>query len=328
MDVEKQANGESFAADYFIHKDDATYGPETEANLRLLHAQGWLLPNDLIWREGEPEWRAVAVAFALPFAMPVVSAPEDLEEENDFQLSAVQLGDDPPWLWGPIGIAVVIHVLLFVAILGWLRIYPVNFEPYTVPASTEPPLEVAMVTEPVSQPPPPDPPPDPPDSAPSPPPPPMPLPDLPPPPPAPAEMPIPSVPPPPLPSEPVELPHIATETPPMPIHHKAPKAVVRAAPVPQPPEDVPAPADSNHPEYLSDPRPEYPIAARQRHQQGTVVLLVTMDEAGNPTSVSVEQSSGFSVLDHAALRQVASLWKFKPGQGLTVHVPVEFHLDN
>jgi TonB family protein len=55
---------------------------------------------------------------------------------------------------------------------------------------------------------------------------------------------------------------------------------------------------------------------------------VTMDEAGNPTSVSVEQSSGFSVLDHAALRQVASLWKFKPGQGLTVHVPVEFHLDN
>jgi protein TonB len=71
----------------------------------------------------------------------------------------------------------------------------------------------------------------------------------------------------------------------------------------------------------------YPFVARQRRQEGTVLLLVTLDEAGNPSSVTVEQSSGYSILDKAAQKQVAAAWRFKPGQGSKVLVPVEFHLD-
>ncbi len=51
-----------------------------------------------------------------------------------------------------------------------------------------------------------------------------------------------------------------------------------------------------------------------------------MDGAGNPVSVSVEASSGYSILDQAALKKVATAWRFKPGTNSTVRVPVEFRL--
>ena len=145
----------------------------------------------------------------------------------------------------------------------------------------------------------------------------------------PAEMPVPSPPPPPIPNESVIPPDTATTpTPPKPTpqHHKIVKAVI-PPPVPVVPQEPP-PSENSEPEYLSNPRPIYPFAARQRHLQGTVLLLVTLDEAGNPTSVSVEQSSGYKILDQAAQKKVAADWRFKPGQSSTVHVPVEFHLED
>jgi protein TonB len=329
----------SDAPDFYVHKDGVNYGPETATNLRSLCAEGWLQAGDLVWREGLPEWRAADVVFASSFPA-VISPPEAAsfeparEDDPFFAASAVHLPHEMSWPWGSFGLAVVGHALLLFLAVEWLQFHPIKFSSDVAPVTPEPPLEVTMVPEaPPAPPPPPNPtPPDP-----TPPPvvtaptlPPLPMPDLTPPPPAPAEMPIPSLPP--MPTAPPVVDNIpATPTPtpvPHPVHHKT---IPHPAPVATspPPEEAPPPAaeQTGDPQYLFNPRPEYPILARQRHQEGTVLLRVTLDGAGNPTSVEVEQSSGFGVLDQAARKKVAAQWKFKPGPGSTVHVPVEFHLD-
>ncbi len=128
-----------------------------------------------------------------------------------------------------------------------------------------------------------------------------------------------------MPVEPV-MPQQVAATPAPPVQHKIAKPVVRERP-PVPPQEAPPPSDAWQPEYLVNPRPDYPTSAKLMHISGTVLLLVTMDEAGHPLSVSVERSSGSGILDQAARKQVASRWRFKPGQASTVHVPVEFHLE-
>ena len=324
------------AASFYIHKDEVTYGPESQSNLRLLCEAGWLQPADLVWEEGAPEWMTAGVIFA-PFfrvANSLREGPATVDSPPDgddfFQPAAVRFSEKNSWPWGSLGIAIVAHVALLLLVVAMFQLFPFKFNPYASPPESQPPpLEVAMVTEPEPAPPPPPTPPDPtpppPDLPPPPPIPAMAMPDLPPPPPAPVEMPLPSVSSPQLPAESM-LPQEAAAPP---VVHKTPPhphQVVKAVVVPAPQQMAPS-EDAGAPEYLADPRPAYPFVARQRRQQGTVLLLVTLDDAGNPTSVSVEQSSGYSVLDKAAQKQVAAAWRFKPGQGSTVHVPVEFHLD-
>ena len=53
--------------------------------------------------------------------------------------------------------------------------------------------------------------------------------------------------------------------------------------------------------------------AKQLGQQGTVVLLLTADEAGVLTAVEVKESSGSSILDHAAADFVRRHWTVSPG---------------
>ena len=331
---------DSDAAVFYIHKDEITYGPETAANLRLLCEGGWLQADDLIWQDGAPEWLTARTVFSSFFAAANRSKGSGLTnsqrawEDDFFSASAVCPSAEKSWPWGSLAIAIAAHAVLLLLAVELFQLFPIKFLPYAaVTASQEPPLEVAMVTEPEPAPPPPRVPPDP---APPPPvlPPPVPVmapppPDLPPPPPAPVEMPLPTLTPPPLPDAP-PIPQDATPTPtvsaPAPPPRKLAKATARPA-APIAPQETSPPADAGPPEYLADPRPIYPFTARQRRQEGTVLLLVTLDAAGNPTSVSVEQSSGYSVLDKAAQKQVAEAWRFKPGQGSTVHVPVEFHLD-
>jgi len=50
------------------------------------------------------------------------------------------------------------------------------------------------------------------------------------------------------------------------------------------------------------PEPSYPPIALQTGEQGTVVLLLTGDDAGNVVSVDVKKSSGFPVLQPLAQR--------------------------
>jgi len=62
------------------------------------------------------------------------------------------------------------------------------------------------------------------------------------------------------------------------------------------------------------PAPTYPRAAIQRRFAGTVLLRIHVDATGHPIEVSIEQSSGFRILDEAALKQVQARWLFVPAQ--------------
>ena len=67
-------------------------------------------------------------------------------------------------------------------------------------------------------------------------------------------------------------------------------------------------------QYLSNPKPAYPREALRDGLQGTVMLRVVVDEAGNPIEVSIATSSGHRVLDRAAREQVLRKWKFVPAR--------------
>lgn len=85
-------------------------------------------------------------------------------------------------------------------------------------------------------------------------------------------------------------------------------------------------------DYLNNPRPPYPAAARRLRMQGTVILRVTVSYAGLPTDVRIVQSSGASILDQAALDVVRG-WTFVPARqgeekiNAAVDVPIRFALN-
>lgn len=60
-------------------------------------------------------------------------------------------------------------------------------------------------------------------------------------------------------------------------------------------------------------QPEYPISAKRLKQQGTVVMLLTVDLDGRVTDAKVETSSGFDVLDDAAVKEALRSWRYVPG---------------
>ena len=78
------------------------------------------------------------------------------------------------------------------------------------------------------------------------------------------------------------------------------------------------------------PPPFFPPAAKAAHQQGRVLLDVDVDAAGNVTGATIRTSSGFPLLDEAAMQDVRA-WKFEPARNNEVAVPsrtqeqVEFH---
>jgi TonB family protein len=53
--------------------------------------------------------------------------------------------------------------------------------------------------------------------------------------------------------------------------------------------------------------------ALQLGQQGSVVLLMTVDAAGVVSSVEVKQTSGSSILDHYSVDFVKRHWTVEPG---------------
>jgi len=89
---------------------------------------------------------------------------------------------------------------------------------------------------------------------------------------------------------------------------------------------------------ITDPRfrqtpnpPVYPSRARQLGQQGEALIRARVDLAGNPAEVILWRSSGFALLDRAALAAVRQ-WQFEParrdGQPIAawVEVPIRFSL--
>jgi protein TonB len=87
------------------------------------------------------------------------------------------------------------------------------------------------------------------------------------------------------------------------------------------------------PDYSSNPLPEYPFLARQRHWQGVVWLRVDVSMDGLVEDLRVEQSCGHSILDRAASRTVRK-WRFTPARragqptASQVRIPVRFQLED
>jgi protein TonB len=85
------------------------------------------------------------------------------------------------------------------------------------------------------------------------------------------------------------------------------------------------------PIYDKNPSPEYPLIARRRGFQGTVVLEVMVDRNGRVGELRVLKSSGYKVLDRAAGESVRK-WMFRPAiKGnekieMWVRIPVCFQL--
>ena len=85
------------------------------------------------------------------------------------------------------------------------------------------------------------------------------------------------------------------------------------------------------PEYRKNPEPSYPVAARRRHQEGLVLVSVVVTSAGRPARVEIKESSGFPLLDDAAIEAVKG-WEFEPARldsvavESKIEVPLRFKL--
>jgi protein TonB len=164
--------------------------------------------------------------------------------------------------------------------------------------------------------------------------------------------PPPPTPPPPTPPEPTPPPpEMATPAP-----EPAPKPAATPAPQPPKPRAVPqqsakkpaahvpataatsapgaattGPTVSGHARYRSNPKPAYPSEARNLRQEGVVLLSVQVGPDGRVQGITLKRSSGFPLLDQAAMSGV-KIWTFEPARtaGIAVSsrvdVPVRFSL--
>lgn len=111
---------------------------------------------------------------------------------------------------------------------------------------------------------------------------------------------------------------VATTPPPAPVAQPAP-----------PPEPITEPRGFAG--YLNNPAPVYPSAAQKRGLQGRVVLKVHVLASGQADNVTIAKTSGFDILDDAAVKAVSG-WQFDPAKrGQTpidgwVNVPINFKI--
>ncbi len=88
-----------------------------------------------------------------------------------------------------------------------------------------------------------------------------------------------------------------------------------------------------YPDYKVNPKPRYPMIARRKGYEGSVLLRVWVRESGGVGKIELEKSSGFHVLDNSALDAVKD-WVFIPGMknGVPVSswvtVPIKFQLSS
>lgn len=92
------------------------------------------------------------------------------------------------------------------------------------------------------------------------------------------------------------------------------------------------PLTNAHPNYKHNISPPYPLLARKRGYQGTVVLEVLVSTDGKAASIRLSRSSGYSILDRAAIKGVRS-WLFYPAKRgdelfeMWVKIPIRFTLN-
>lgn len=87
-----------------------------------------------------------------------------------------------------------------------------------------------------------------------------------------------------------------------------------------------------HPIYKRNISPPYPLLARKRGYQGTVLLEVLVSKDGKATSIQLSRSSGYNILDRAAIKGVRG-WLFYPAKRgdelfeMWVKIPIRFTLN-
>jgi TonB family protein len=86
------------------------------------------------------------------------------------------------------------------------------------------------------------------------------------------------------------------------------------------------------PLYKQNPSPAYPLRARRMGYEGLVMLKVLVDENGRVDDLEVLDSSGYAILDKAAIASVKK-WMFEPGteggkkKKMWVKIPIRFELE-
>ena len=85
------------------------------------------------------------------------------------------------------------------------------------------------------------------------------------------------------------------------------------------------------PMYRKNTPPQYPLLARRRGYQGKVLLEVLVKKDGRAGSIRLARSSGYEVLDRAAIKGVRN-WLFHPAKRgnelveMWVEIPIRFQL--
>jgi TonB family protein len=86
-----------------------------------------------------------------------------------------------------------------------------------------------------------------------------------------------------------------------------------------------------HPRYAQNPKPVYPLEAREKGYQGEVLLKVEVLSNGRVGQIEVKKSSGYDILDQSALATVRQ-WRFIPARKgevaipFWVNIPIKFQL--
>jgi protein TonB len=107
----------------------------------------------------------------------------------------------------------------------------------------------------------------------------------------------------------------------------APASLAEAPPL----EPMQTPAQINSLETTGEggdrPEPPYPPLAKETGEQGTVVLLLGGDAAGNVISAEVKESSGFPIIDRASVDFIKRHWHLPAGDGNRLfQVPITYKL--
>ncbi|HEY3919894.1 MAG TPA: energy transducer TonB [Stellaceae bacterium] len=108
----------------------------------------------------------------------------------------------------------------------------------------------------------------------------------------------------------VPPPEVSVAKPPPP-QSTAPTVVTNVAPA------TPAPTapvrTTPHVDLAHSSQPDYPPEARRLSEQGSLVLQVLVEPDGRVSDAKLVQSSGFPLLDQAALAGVKTNYRFTPG---------------
>ena len=97
-------------------------------------------------------------------------------------------------------------------------------------------------------------------------------------------------------------------------------------------ENEPLTAPQFNAAYLHNPTPVYPAAARRTGYEGTVVIRARIQIDGSADRVDIKKSSGYGVLDQAALEAIRK-WRFIPARRGNeavvewVDIPLKFKLE-